>query len=251
MVPDPLARAWEANVYDHEQFLRTLSEFSDVLADLSDVTEALEQLVGRVSGLLTLPGSGVGLVSEGRLVFGAASGPTIAQLERIQEATRSGPGDTAWRTGATVVVDDLMIGGGRWPQYRRAALALGIHAVAALPLRTKGRSVGALVLYARAGHRWDVSELAAAAVLVGLTAGYIVNASAYRQQVELIAQLRRALESRILLEQAKGFLAARRNITPDEAFEAIRTHARNHGATVRAIADAIVTAGFEPSTDRT
>jgi AmiR/NasT family two-component response regulator len=85
-------------------------------------------------------------------------------------------------------------------------------------------------------------------VMADMATAFLINASTHRQQVELAEQLQGALDARVVIEQAKGMIAAKRGITPDAAFDQIRRHARGRGAAVRAVAEAVVHLGLDLGT---
>jgi GAF domain-containing protein len=232
-------------VYDHQLYLRTLSEFTRVLLTPYDAQSMLDQLANRVTEVLGLLGSGVSLADGERLVFEAGVGGPVVELEKIQDETQVGPCVTAFQTAQIVRVDDLGGEAERWPEYCRTAEALGITSVASIPMRLGERTVGAFNLYAGASRAWDEEDMAAAVVMSDMATAYLINASTHRQQVELAEQLEHALESRVIVEQAKGMLAAKHAITPEAAFERLRHHARSRGATVRSVAQAIVHLGMD------
>jgi GAF domain-containing protein len=225
-------------------YLRTLSEFARALLTPYDVQAALEELTARIAVVLGLTGSGVSLCRGDRLEFDTGLGGAAAELEKVQQRTQDGPCVTAFRTGVPVTVSDLVTHG-RWPAYEQAAAEVGIHAVASIPLKIGDRSVGALNLYAAEPREWHPDDVAAAAVMGDMATGYLLHASAHKQQVELADQLQHALDHRLVIEQAKGMLAARHETSPDEAFERLRRHARSKGVSVHAVADAVVSLGMD------
>jgi GAF domain-containing protein len=231
-----------AALYDHALYLRTLSEFTRVLLTPYEIHTALDELADRVTAVLGLAGSGVSLAEDERLEFDTAVGPAVAELERVQERLQLGPCVTAFHTGKVVAVDDLSGRDDEWPEYCATAADLGITAVASMPLQLSGDHppVGALNLYADGPRSWTPEDLAAARVLADMATAYLVNASHHQQQVQLAEQLQRALDSRVVIEQAKGVLVARHRIDPGEAFERIRCQARSHNRTVLAVATEVV-----------
>ena len=232
-------------MYDHQLYLRTLSEFTRVLLTPYDVQSVLAELTARVTAVLGLLGSGVSLGRADRLVFDTAVGKEVAEVEQVQQRTQEGPCVAAYRSGEGVSVSDLAAGPDRWPEYNRAAARVGIQAVASIPLKLAEQPVGALNLYASEPREWDPDDMAAAVVMGDMATGYLLNASKHRQQVELADQLQHALDSRVVIEQAKGMLAARHQITPDAAFERLRHHARGRGVGIHAVSDAVVHLGME------
>jgi GAF domain-containing protein len=235
-------------MYDHQLYLNTLSDFTRVLLAPYEVHTALGELADRVTDVLGLAGSGVSLARDGRLEFDTAFGPAIAEVERTQERMQVGPCLTAFTTGRIVAVSDLTACHDRWPDYCAAAALVGIDSVAALPMRLGegAQAVGVLDLYADGTREWQEEDLAAAAVMADMATAYLVNASHHHQQVELAEQLQHALDSRVIIEQAKGVLVARHQIDPDAAFERTRRHARRHNVALTGVADAVVRLRLDP-----
>jgi GAF domain-containing protein len=241
----PCAAEGGRAMYDHKLYLRTLSEFTRVLLTPYDIHAALVELADRVTHVLDLRGSGVSLAQGGRLEFDTGNKVDIAALEQVQQDTQSGPCVDAFHTGAPVVVADLTAETRRWPRYCQVAQQLGISAVASIPMRLDGQAVGAFNLYARGVRVWEPQDVAAAIVMADMATAYLINASHHHQQEQLAEQLQQALDARLLIEQAKGMLAARHQISPDQAFERLRHHARDRRAKVHAVAQAIVELGLD------
>lgn len=232
-------------MYDHSLFLRTVAELSRRLLTSHDVDAALEDLMPRLVAVFDLAGAGMALADAGELRSTRGFPAGVDALEEIQNAERAGPCVEAFRTGEVLAVPDLDEYAGRWPAYCDAARSRGLGSVVAIPLCLADHSVGAVGLYAGDRRRWSEQDLEAAVVLADLVTAGLVNASRVRQQEQLTEQLQGALESRTVIEQAKGVIAARHEVSIDEAFEVIRRHARSHHVTVRAVADAIVTMGLQ------
>ena len=232
-------------MYDHQLYLRTLSEFTRTLLTPYDVHAMFHQLADRVTSVLGLTGSGVCLARAGRLELDTALGDDVTAVELVQERHQAGPCVTAFRTGEIVAVRDLREAPSRWPEYVRVAEEMGILAVASIPMRLDDVTVGALNLYSREVRDWPREDLDAAVVLTDMATVYLINASHHRKQVELTEQLQHALDTRLVIEQAKGMLAVRHSITPEQAFERLRTLARSRSVTVEAVAEAVVRLGLE------
>ncbi|GAB3244401.1 ANTAR domain-containing protein [Nocardioides dilutus] len=187
----------------------------------------------------------MGLGRDDWLEMGIAHGAAVAELERTQEYVQAGACVTAFKTGQVVAIPELTTQRDLWPDYCAAASRVGIVAVAALPMRVGELTIGAVNLYADVRRDWSGDDLAAAAVMADMATVYLINASQRHRDAELNRQLQHALDSRAVIEQAKGVLVARRRISPDQAFERIRRHARNHNATVVSVADAVVELGLD------
>ena len=115
-----------------------------------------------------------------------------------------------------------------------------------LPLVVRGTSFGALCLYSDSSRAWSEEELAIGALLADLVAGHLGNTAALREQKTLTGQLQTALDSRVLIEQAKGILAASENIGVDEAFTQLRDRARRTNRKLEAVAAEVITTGTSP-----
>jgi len=105
-------------------------------------------------------------------------------------------------------------------------------------------SVGALNLYSTQPRQWSDEDITVARVLADAATRYVVNASKLRQQEQLSEQLQQALGSRVVIEQAKGITASRHSVTIDAAYQLIRVHARSNNASLRTVAEAIVSVGL-------
>ncbi|MDF2092894.1 MULTISPECIES: GAF and ANTAR domain-containing protein [unclassified Knoellia] len=233
-------------MYDHPLFVQTLSAFTHTLLTPYDTQTMLEELTDRVTAVLSLTGSGVALAVDGHLTLASALPNAVADLERLQEQLEAGPTWDAHRTGTAVTVTDLREQVPGWEGVPEAAERLGLRAVAAVPMRLGEWSVGALSLYAGEPREWPEEDVAAAAALADMATGYLVNASKLRQQEQLAEQLQTALDSRVVIEQAKGMVAAAEGITVDEAFARIRRYARDRNLVLRTVAQQVVSEGLRP-----
>lgn len=230
---------------DPALYTRTLTEFAGELLTPYDVQLALRRLTDRVSEVLGLAGSGVSLARGERLEFDTADAAEIAAVEQVQEKSQTGPCVTAFRSGHVVATSDLRREAARWPEFCAAAAAVHLTSVSSIPMRLGARRAGALNLYAH-GHRdWSEEDLAAARVMANMATAYVINASYHRQQVELNRQLQHALDRRVVIEQAKGMLAARHGIAVTDAYERLRSCARSRSEPVAAVATAVVDAGLQ------
>jgi GAF domain-containing protein len=231
-------------MYDQPLFLDTLSRFAMVLPARYDLEAALSELTESVTQVLDLAGSGVTMAEEGRLRFVTAVSQASGELERNQEDQQAGPCRDAYDTGEVVRVTDVRQESARWPEFSATASRLSVAGVAGIPMRLADEIIGALNLYARGPREWSDEDIAVAGVLADVATSYVVNASKLRQQEQLSEQLQHALESRIVIEQAKGITAQQNSVTINEAYQRIRGHARNNNASLRTVAEAIVAVGL-------
>jgi AmiR/NasT family two-component response regulator len=112
-------------------------------------------------------------------------------------------------------------------------------------MRLDDQIIGALNLYSYEPRKWSDGDIAVAGVLADVATSYVVNASKLRQQEQLSEQLQEALESRVVIEQAKGITAHKNVVTIDQAYQLMRRHARDNNASLRVVAEAIVAVGLQ------
>lgn len=188
--------------------------------------------------------------AEGETTHVAGSDPEVAQLERDAVGLCEGPGHDCRSALGRRIRAALDSGPARqrWPHYAPRALRLGHRRVVALPLREPTRSCGALVLLS-GGPRRVLSEesLALAQSLADFASVILQRAWEADRGRTLTAQLERALTSRVVVEQAKGILAAHWAVTVDEAFTRLRRHARAHQRSLHEVAREVVEGGAGPT----
>jgi GAF domain-containing protein len=218
---------------------RTLVELADTLVADFDVVELLTLLVDRCVEVLDVGAAGLMLVAPaGDLRVMASSSEAMRVLELFELQAREGPCLDCYRTGRPVV--NLATADGRWPRFAAEALAAGFRSVHALPMRLRGTIVGALNLFhVEPGEMRQADVDAAQALADVATIAVLQHRAAVEAQV-LNEQLDRALNSRIVIEQAKGMVAERRNLDMHEAFAALRTYARNHNLRLADVARGVI-----------
>lgn len=225
---------------DHVRLLEVLAGFAHTLVRTYDIEDVLSDLCADVAELLAVDGAGVMLEDEqGDLRFIAASDEHIGQVEQLQVDTGEGPCVRAHRTGRPVLIDDLRATDDL-VRFRPRALDAGITAVYSFPLRIDGIAVGALNLYRTRASTLDDETARTAQLLADLATTYLLSADAVGRTTKLAGQLQHALDSRIVIEQAKGKLSAEWGVDVITAFERLRRHARNHQQSLRATATDIV-----------
>jgi len=214
-------------MYDQSLLVQTLSRFAAILPAHYDLQEALIELTESVTAVLGLCGTWVTMADH-------------AQLHPFPCPCRD-----AYSTGELIRVTDVRDETTRWPDFSASAYRLPIAGVAAIPMRLAEHVIGALNLYAPEPRQWSDEDIAVAGVLADVATSYVVNASKLRQQEQLSEQLQEALDSRVVIEQAKGVTATQRRVTVEQAYQLMRSHARNNNASLRAVAEAIVTVGLK------
>ena len=225
---------------NHAALVQAVGDYAQALLIDYDIGTVLYRLTDHVVAVLGADGAGVSLAERGPdLAFVAATDGMVAAIEQEQVTRQQGPCHDAYRTGDLVVVPDLEHDV-RWTAYRTAALEHGARAVLAVPMPVTERRLGALNIYRRTSHDWDDAEMEVAQVLANMASGYVLNSGRLDQARTLSQQLQHALDSRIIVEQAKGILAERNQISPADAFERIRKHARATNTRVHDLAQQIV-----------
>ena len=218
----------------------------DELGRLSFAEHSLESILGHVTDLATriLPGrplASVTILAAGRPSTVVASAELAAELDRFQYRTGAGPCLEAATTGRQAGIPDTATDRS-WPEFAAEAAAHAIDSVLSYPLPVQERMSGALNLYARqvdadARTQALVSRLAAYAV------GPVSNMYLYRSAVEQAEHLRAALESRAVIDQAKGILMERFKLTADQAFQMLARQSMQRNTKVRDVAAQVVHTG--------
>jgi GAF domain-containing protein len=187
------------------------------------------------------------MADDRQLRFLMAVSQASAAMERDHEQLHPFPCPCrdAYSTGEVVRVTDVRQESTRWPEYSATATRLSMAGVAAIPMRLADQVIGAVNLYSPEPRQWSDEDMAVAGVLADVATSYVVNASKLRQQEQLSEQLQEALESRVVIEQAKGITAQQQGVTVDQAYQLMRSHARNNNASLRKVAEAIVTVGLQ------
>jgi len=156
---------------------------------------------------------------------------------RSLEATRS-PWAECMGTGTAISTADLADESQRWPWFVQLAGQAGVRAITVLPVRSLTGVAGALALIG--GPMPDARGIRLARSLCD-AAGYGMVVAEHRSRLEIaVSQLQLALSSRIVIEQAKGILAERWKVAPDEAFRTLRRHARTTQRRLADVAHAII-----------
>jgi len=234
-------------MFDQSLLLQTLSRFAVVLPARYDLPEALSELTESVTSVLGLCGSWVTMADDGQLSFLAAVSQASAELERDHAQLHPFPCPCrdAYSSGEVVRVSDIRQESTRWPEFSASATRLSMAGVAAIPMRLADQVIGALNLYSLEPRDWSDPDIAVARVLADVASSYVVNASKLHQQQQLSEQLQEALDSRVIIEQAKGITAQQHSITLDQAYQLMRRHARSNNASLRVVAEAIVAVGLQ------
>ncbi|WP_037074684.1 GAF and ANTAR domain-containing protein [Pseudonocardia spinosispora] len=227
---------------------RAFVDLTDTLVDDYDMIELLDRLVGYSVGLFTAEAAAIMVIdARGQLHAVASSSQDADVLDLLQVQADQGPCVECIRTGAPVSVPDLSEAEHRWPRFaaiisRRTTFA-SVHA---LPLRLRGEAIGALNLFHRQPGPLPEDDLVVAQALADVaTVGILQERAIHRGEI-VNEQLQHALNSRIIIEQAKGVLSQHLGLRMDQAFDQLRGYARGHNLRLADVARQLVTRELDP-----
>jgi GAF domain-containing protein len=209
--------------------IKTLVQLADNLVDDFDVVDVLTTLSDRCVDILDVSAAGVMLVDQAdELQVVASSSEAMRILELFELQASQGPCVDCYGRGEPIVNEALSAADGRWPAFTPRAIRAGFRSVHALPMRLRGRTLGALNLFRIDVGMLSESDIVAAQALADVATIAIVQNHAALDPSELTGQLDQALYSRITIEQAKGVMSDALGLDMDNAFRQLRRYARTH-----------------------
>jgi GAF domain-containing protein len=221
--------------------IATLVELADNLVDDFDVIDVLTLLSLRCVEAIDVDAAGVMLASPGgELQFIASSNESMRVLELLQIQADEGPCVDCFKSGKAIINHELHDPDQRWPNFAPRAIALGFHSVHCLPMRLRGRTIGALNFFRKEEGLLDDEDVVLAQGLADVATIAILQHRTSLDAKTLNAQLSIALDSRIIIEQAKGKVAQATGSDMDEAFNRLRNHSRNHNIGLTSVATMVV-----------
>ena len=226
-----------------ERLARVFVEMADTLVDEFDLIEFLQMVATRTSDLVDARAAGLLLVdSHGRLQLMAASDERAELVELFQVQNLEGPCQDCFTTGEAVVNADLSRAGDRWPGFAPLAVSAGFRSVHAFPMRLRRQVLGALNLFGGEAGELSATDAGVVQGLADIASIGLLNERAIRRGEVLTEQLQAALNSRIVIEQAKGALAQIHDENPDEAFTRMRDYCRRRHLRLGEVARDVVNA---------
>lgn len=198
----------------------TLVADFDVLALLHALVEASVDLLDAAAAGLLLADP------HGELQVLASTSERSQLVEILQLQAGTGPCVECYRSGKLVVVEDIRSLSEQWPEFREAALSQGFRSVHAVPMRVQGRTIGAMGLFGEHSGALSPEDIAIGQALADVATISILQERTIRESAVVNEQLQRALNSRVLIEQAKGVIAHTAGVDMEEAFGRLRTFAR-------------------------
>jgi GAF domain-containing protein len=226
-----------------ERLAAAFVELADTLVAGFDLADFLQTLAERCAELLDVDAAGLLLSDTGgvlRLVAASTEQARILALFQVQDD--EGPSVDCYRTGQVVTVSDIGAAGtaARWPRFTAAARQAGFSGVHAIPMRLRDQIIGTLNLFRTVARELDPAVARAARALADVATIGILQERAVRQREVVAGQLQVALNSRVMIEQAKGILAERLQMTPDDAFLLLRRYARDHNYPLTRLAGEVI-----------
>lgn len=229
-----------------DQIAQALVEFIGDLTRQHTVEAVLNNLADYCLRILPADGVGVLLLEEQQLTVATTNSDVGDAVESLEVELEEGPCVECVRVGHPVLVPDLAAAADRYPRFVPRALEAGAHAIHALPMTGHGELVGSLNIVSLKPHELSETELSTARMLADVAVSYIFAVQLHEETSRLAGQLQNALDTRVLIEQAKGMLAERHGMTLADAFDRLRRHARNASTPVREIARQVVEERLEP-----
>ena len=228
---------------DRERLLAdTFVELADTLVDDFDLIDFLHLLVERTVALVDADAGGIMLADQrGGLQVMAASSQATELVELFELQQQEGPCLEAFRTGLAVTKADLAEMTAAWPTFTPCLKESGFASAQAIPLRLRDEVIGALNVFRVTPGALSDDDMRLGRALADVATVGILQQRVISARDLLAEQLQGALNSRVVIEQAKGVLAGRTGLSVDQAFALMRTHARGTGARLQAVAEAIVT----------
>ena len=229
-----------------------LAELANLLMATPTVGGLLDDLCHLAAGVIAPPAScGITLRQDHLPLTVASSDPLAAHLDEVQYGQDEGPCLQTLRTGLVTVVHDLTRED-RWAMYVTHALGYGARSSLSLPLRNDGDTYGALNLYSRAPDAFGTPEQQKAELFAVQASAALSVASRQAEQTQLTDQLREALATRAVIDQALGILMAQQHCNHDQAFAILRSASQHQNRKLRDVATEIVASmtGETPSPPR-
>jgi GAF domain-containing protein len=190
------------------------------------VEDAMREIVQTTHTIFDVDGAGLMLAdAEHHLRNVAVSDERMGRLEELQVRHHEGPCIAAFDDKALVAALDLA-DERRWPTFSDAAVAQGIRAVLASPLPYNQDAVGVVAVLSEDRRPWAAEAELALLAFTDLAALLIASMMIGQQHSELAAQLQSALNSRAVIEQAKGVLIGQQGLSAHAAYEQLRAQAR-------------------------
>jgi GAF domain-containing protein len=216
------------------------AELSRIKLDEVDIAVVLDKVAELAKR--TIPGArevSVTLVNGDTPSTAAFTGQLALSMDESQYARGHGPCLDAAASSATISVPDTATEG-RWSDWARVAKEAGAHSSLSIGLPVHERVTGALNIYATEAHAFDADAITLAQNFAGYAAVALANIHLYETQASFAAQIQKAMESRAVIEQAKGIIMGDRRCTAADAFAVLGKLSQDSGRSLRDVATVLV-----------
>ncbi|MFE4498999.1 ANTAR domain-containing response regulator [Rhodococcus sp. NPDC056743] len=238
-------------MHDDALYLCALTHFASPPLECKSATHTLHDLACYIADIFGTAAASVTVTLPDQPDITSISD---AEFDRCEQEFRTGPGGLPRLH--SLQITDVPGAAHAWPAFAAQASHLGVKAVATLPLYRETRNVGGsaspthigigtLTVFSHEMIAWDDDDVTAARALTAVAMGFILMSLELQEHERVSLQLQHALETRIVVEQAKGIISKDHNTTIDSAYQLIRRRARSHNATVLSVARAIVELGLK------
>ncbi|MEU7422970.1 GAF and ANTAR domain-containing protein [Streptomyces sp. NPDC040750] len=210
------------------------------LLETESVEDFLQSLADAALKLGGVEGAGVTLERDHRPLTVVSAGPVAPQLDERQYGQDDGPCLQTLRSGEEVAADD-MLSETRWGDYPAYAAACGIRSSFSLPIAPHSHTAGALNLYAGPPDAFAAVDLRALRSLAAQATGAIALAQRLADTRAFAEQMRTAMQSRSVIDQALGIIMGQRRCTADEAFGILRSASQHRNLKLRELCVELIT----------
>jgi GAF domain-containing protein len=215
-------------------------ELQRLLIQSPDTAKLLDRIAALASDVTAPPSScGITLSRAGAVSTVAFSSTLAKRADEIQYATNQGPCLHSMRSGQVVHVTDLATDT-RWPAYQLEALALGVRSSVSIPLVVEEKPVGALNIYTDTERQFSENDISNVRAFADQASASLTLVFRHSEQLELEEQLRNALSTRAVIDQALGIIMAQQRCNSTEAFAVLRKTSQDRNVKVADIAGELI-----------
>jgi transcriptional regulator with GAF, ATPase, and Fis domain len=224
-----------------EVLIDTFASLADTMVAGYDVVDLLQSLVESCTNLLEIAAAGILLADEnGELDVVASSSEAARLVELMQISAEAGPCIESFATGVVVVVADIALAPLKWSRFRDSAIEQGFGSICAIPPRLRDTTIGALNLLSTGVGELAEADVKVARALADVATIGILQERALAESAVVREQLSQALQSRVVIEQAKGVLSQTRSVSTEDAFTLMRAYARSNRLKLSEVAQRVV-----------
>ncbi|MCS5732473.1 GAF and ANTAR domain-containing protein [Herbiconiux daphne] len=224
-----------------ERVAETFVSLADTLVTGYDIVEVLQTLIEQTTQIVEANEAGILLPdSTGGLEVVASTSERSQLISILQLRADEGPCLDAYATGKPVSVDNIADTYARWPAFATSAAEVDFQSMYAIPMRLRDETIGSMNIFSDRTGPMDPKDTMIARALADVATIGILQERALRESGIAQEQLQRALDSRVLIEQAKGVLAQTERIDMHEAFTVLRNRARHSGRRLSDVAQEVI-----------